>query len=217
MEGLRVCNIFLDTTMAKRRRKKKKLGQFLLIQQFWLMGTTSIPQPVITTAQFPISTWLARKSSSGCQFSAISQLVLNLFLESTQADTQGGAHLRPCNRWHGSGAKPVARTTAAFRMSWMWEKRSRRRRTREANHFDSFCSIPCPRLWLTACARLGGRTQSPGNWPFPFPRMSLGSAEDLCHVREGPWDSLKSKLPLSERLEKWKCRGLAEHFSSRNP
>lgn len=76
-------------------QKEKKNLQFLLIQQFWLMGTTSIPQPVITTAQFPISAWLARKSSSSCQFSAISQLFLNLFLESMQAKTQGGAHLRP--------------------------------------------------------------------------------------------------------------------------
>lgn len=51
---------FLDTTMAKN------LEQFLLIQQFWLMGTTSIPQPVITTAQFPISAphaGMPRKSS----------------------------------------------------------------------------------------------------------------------------------------------------------
>ena len=53
---------FLDTAMAK----KKNLEQFLLIQQFWLMGTTSIPQPVITTAQFPISashSGMPRKSS----------------------------------------------------------------------------------------------------------------------------------------------------------
>lgn len=47
---------FLDTAMVQKRSKKKKSEHFLLIQQFWLMGTTSIPQPVITTAQFPIST-----------------------------------------------------------------------------------------------------------------------------------------------------------------
>lgn len=46
----------LDPTTVQKRIFKKNLGIFLLIQQFWLMGTTSIPQPVITTAQFPIST-----------------------------------------------------------------------------------------------------------------------------------------------------------------
>lgn len=53
---------FLDSAMEK----KKNLEQFLLIQQFWLMGTTSIPQPVITTAQFPICAshaGMPRKSS----------------------------------------------------------------------------------------------------------------------------------------------------------
>lgn len=50
MEEAKSLKHFLDTAMAK-----KILKQFLLIQQFWLMGTTSIPQPIITTAQFPIS------------------------------------------------------------------------------------------------------------------------------------------------------------------
>lgn len=53
MEGLRVRHILWTPPW------QRNLEQFLLIQQFWLMGTTSIPQPVITTAQFPIS-------SSGC-------------------------------------------------------------------------------------------------------------------------------------------------------
>lgn len=60
MEGLRVRNIFWTPPW------QKNLEQFLLIQQFWLMGTTSIPQPVITTAQFPISAshaGMPRKSS----------------------------------------------------------------------------------------------------------------------------------------------------------
>lgn len=60
MEGLRVWNIFWTPPW------QKNLEQFLLIQQFWLMGTTSIPQPVITTAQFPISAshaGMPRKSS----------------------------------------------------------------------------------------------------------------------------------------------------------
>lgn len=60
MEELQDLNIFWTPPW------QRILEQFLLIQQFWLMGTTSIPQPVITTTQFPISAahaGMPRKSS----------------------------------------------------------------------------------------------------------------------------------------------------------
>lgn len=169
MEGLGVCNIFLDTTMAK-----KNLGQFLLIQQFWLMGTTSIPQPVITTAQFPISALLARKSSFGRQFSAISQLVLSLFLESMWANMKGGVNLtlqQVTWQWHQI-ITSLLTLHPSHLGQWMWENCLRLKYSRQRTYLSVlFHSLPP--VWLTACTRLGGSTQSPGNWPFPFPRMSL--------------------------------------------
>lgn len=64
--------------MAQKRIKKEESEHFLLIQQFWLIGTTSIQQPVITTAQFPISTLHAgttHKSSLRMPIFRISQAI----------------------------------------------------------------------------------------------------------------------------------------------
>lgn len=156
--------------------KKKKLGQFLLIQQFWLMGTTSIPQPVITTAQFPISALLARKSSSGCQFSAISQLVLNLFLESAQANTRGGAgpifapqQVTGRRRRRGGGSHlPRGSRRGRFRKGRMWEK-ALEVATDETEDLFCLVFVPFPAPGLTDSPRsLGWQHAKPRKLTIPF-------------------------------------------------
>lgn len=97
MEELRVWNIFWTAPW------QKNLEQFLLIQQFWLMGTTSIPQPVITTAQFPISashTGMPRKSSLRSPiFRHFSSPSPAHCFRACRRACWGVAHPRPPNRW----------------------------------------------------------------------------------------------------------------------
>lgn len=201
MEGLRVWNIFWTPPW------QKNLEQFLLIQQFWLMGTTSIPQPVITTAQFPISAshaGMPRKSS----------LWSPIFRHFSGPSPAWFSRVwwRTCQEEIALTPRQVTWTMSSYHRSTLchytqviqdkdcgkrvWGLTSQGQRTYWSVLFHSR-----PRVWLTAYTRLGGNVQHAETRKptSPFPRMSLESPEDLCHVGEVPWDSLKLQLPLSKQ------------------
>lgn len=200
MEGLRVWNIFWTPPW------QKNLEQFLLIQQFWLMGTTSIPQPVITTAQFPISAshaGMPRKSSlwspifrhfSGPSPAWFSKACRRTCRKEIARSLTHSLQDRWPERCHQSIDPPCTTTPKSFRTRIVG-KGFKVNIPGTEDPFVCFVPFPAPGLTDSLCS-LGW--QRPGNRPFPFPRMSLESPEDVCHVGEVPWDSLKLQLPLSK-------------------
>lgn len=171
MEGLRVRNIFWTPPW------QKNLEQFLLIQQFWLMGTTSIPQPVITTAQFPISAshaGMPRKSS-------LWSPIFRHFSGPSPA-----RFLRACRRTWRKEIAPRSKTgdlndgiisllhnpplTPKSRRMGIVGKKFEVKHPRNRGAICLFCSIPGPGFdWQPMLARVAvSSVQRPGNRPFPF-------------------------------------------------
>lgn len=172
----------LDTAMAQKKEfLKKSKDFFLLIQQFWLMGTTSIPQPVITTAQFPISTLHAGTTQVVFMYANFPHFSgPSPFLISKSMWANGVSFLSP---WQVITC--IVLSSATMTQSWLWEESWR---VMSKGHGKRFvcCSTSAPRFNWQAMLTwvVGFSSKTPGNWPFPF-RGCPWNPKKLCHVNSG--------------------------------
>lgn len=133
----------LDTAMAQKKGIFKKIWGFffLLIQQFWLMGTTSIPQPVITTAQFPICTLHAGTTQVVFMYANFPHFSgPSPFLISKSMWANGVSFLSP---WQVITC--IVLSSATMTQSWLWEESWKQISKRHGKRFV-WCSISALRF-----------------------------------------------------------------------
>lgn len=177
MEGLRVRNIFWTPPW------QRNLEQFLLIQQFWLMGTTSIPQPVITTAQFPISARHAGMPHKSSPWAPIFRHFWGpsppTFYRTCWVNMLGGRILHSDTGDLDDVIVPYATTPMPARTGIVGKKLCSWH-PRDRGPICLFRSIPTPRFdWQPLLSRVVAVASflGSGNGPFPF--------------RGSPWEPLR--------------------------